>query len=62
MTRRFDRPGGDTKLHTQSLAGSGHYDFNEPGAYSYEQALLAIGDSDSLWRRLSSSSGGWPST
>jgi serine/threonine-protein kinase HipA len=42
MTRRFDRPSGDTKLHMQSLAALAHYDFNQAGAYSYEQALLAV--------------------
>ncbi|HEX4304404.1 MAG TPA: type II toxin-antitoxin system HipA family toxin [Solirubrobacterales bacterium] len=42
MTRRFDRPTGDTKLHMQSLGGLRHFDFNLEGAYSYEQALLAI--------------------
>lgn len=42
MTRRFDRlPSGD-KLHMQSLCAMGHYDFNQAGAYSYEQALLII--------------------
>lgn len=42
MTRRFDRlPGGD-KLHLQSLAALGHFDYNEPHAYSYEQALLVV--------------------
>lgn len=42
MTRRFDRPGGNMKLHMQSLGGLAHYDFNEAGANSYEQALQAI--------------------
>ena len=42
MTRRFDRPTGNAKLHMQSLAALRHYDFNEPRAYSYEQALLTI--------------------
>lgn len=42
MTRRFDRPDGDTKLHAQSLGALAHYDFNQSGAYSYEQALLAM--------------------
>jgi serine/threonine-protein kinase HipA len=39
MTRRFDRLDGGKKLHYQSLCGLAHYDFNMPGAYSYEQAL-----------------------
>ncbi|MEX2448371.1 MAG: type II toxin-antitoxin system HipA family toxin [Solirubrobacterales bacterium] len=42
MTRRFDRPAGNTKLHAQSLGALAHYDFNQPGAHSYEQALLAM--------------------
>jgi serine/threonine-protein kinase HipA len=42
MTRRFDRPTGQAKLHMQSLGGMRHFDFNLDGAYSYEQALLTI--------------------
>lgn len=42
MTRRFDRQAGGKKLHYQSLCGLAHYDFNMPGAYSYEQALDVI--------------------
>ena len=42
MTRRFDRLGDGGKLHMQSLAALGHYDFNSAGAYSYEQAFDAI--------------------
>jgi len=42
MTRRFDRPGARAKLHMQSLAGLAHYDFNEAGAHSYEQAMATI--------------------
>ena len=39
MTRRFDRdPGTGAKYHMQSLGGIAHFDFNQPGAYSYEQA------------------------
>lgn len=39
MTRRFDRtPDGD-KLHQQTLCALGHYDFNQAGGYSYEQAF-----------------------
>jgi serine/threonine-protein kinase HipA len=40
MTRRFDRPDDGSKLHMQSLAALGHYDFRLDGAYGYEQALL----------------------
>lgn len=42
MTRRFDRPGDGTKLHMQTLAALEHISYNEPGAYSYEQALLLM--------------------
>lgn len=42
MTRRFDRLPGGEKLHMQSLCGLAHFDFNQAGAYAYEQALLTI--------------------
>lgn len=42
MVRRFDRPTRNTKLHMQSLAALAHYDLNQDGAHSYEQALIAI--------------------
>jgi len=42
MTRRFDRSAGGAKLHMQSLAALAHYDFNQAGAYAYEQAFFAI--------------------
>jgi len=42
MTRRFDRLAGGEKLHMQSLCALAHYDFNQAGAYSYEQALLVV--------------------
>ena len=42
MTRRFDRPGGGAKLHMQSLGGLRHFDFNQAGAYSYEQAMITL--------------------
>ncbi|MFP3489917.1 HipA domain-containing protein, partial [Staphylococcus sp. SIMBA_130] len=41
MTKRFDRVGG-RKLHMLSLCGMAHYDFNMPGAHSYEQAFAAM--------------------
>lgn len=43
MTRRFDREaktGG--KLHMQSLGAIAHFDFNQPGVYSYEQAAQVM--------------------
>jgi serine/threonine-protein kinase HipA len=42
MTRRFDRLADGTKLHMQSLGAIAHLDFNQPGANSYEQALVTI--------------------
>ena len=39
LTRRFDRPDGGGKLHMQSLCALAHYDFNQAGAHSYEQAF-----------------------
>jgi serine/threonine-protein kinase HipA len=42
MTRRFDRTDGGGKLHMQSLAALAHFDFNDPLAYSYEQALFVM--------------------
>ena len=42
MTRRFDRLPGGGKLHMQSLGALAHFDYNMPGAYSYEQALLTL--------------------
>jgi serine/threonine-protein kinase HipA len=42
MTRRFDRLPGGGKLHMQSLGAMAHFDFNQAGAHSYEQALLTI--------------------
>jgi serine/threonine-protein kinase HipA len=42
MSRRFDRLGGGEKVHMQSLCALAHFDFNQAGAYAYEQALLII--------------------
>jgi len=39
MTRRFDRTEGGRKVHLQSLAALGHFDFNAAGHYSQEQAI-----------------------
>jgi serine/threonine-protein kinase HipA len=41
LTRRFDRRQGG-KIHMQSLCGLAHYDFNQAGAYSYEQAFAVM--------------------
>jgi serine/threonine-protein kinase HipA len=42
ITRRFDRTDDGAKIHMQSLAALAHFDFNQPGAHSYEQAFLAM--------------------
>lgn len=42
MTRRFDRLEHGEKLHMQSLGALAHFDFNQAGAYSYEQALMIL--------------------
>lgn len=42
MTRRFDRLEDGSKLHMQSLAALAHLDYNQAGAHSYEEALLAM--------------------
>ncbi|MCB1800540.1 MAG: type II toxin-antitoxin system HipA family toxin [Gammaproteobacteria bacterium] len=42
MTRRFDRSETGDKLHMQSLGALRHFDFNQAGAYSYEQAVETI--------------------
>ena len=42
MTRRFDRGPDGSKRHMQSLGALAHFDFNQPGAHSYEQAFLLI--------------------
>ena len=39
MTRRFDRLPDGGKLHMQTLGAMAHLDFNDPTAYSYEQAF-----------------------
>ncbi len=59
MTRRFDRVGNGGKLHLQSLTAIAHFDFNDPGAYSYEQAFqvmrelrLPYKDAEEQFRRM----------
>jgi serine/threonine-protein kinase HipA len=59
MTRRFDRPDHNSKLHMVTLCGLCHYDYNNPLAYSYEQAFQAMRslrlpypDADQLYRRM----------
>jgi serine/threonine-protein kinase HipA len=39
MSRRFDRLASGGKLHMQTLGALAHFDFDQAGVYSYEQAL-----------------------
>ncbi len=59
MTKRFDRMEGGGKLHMQTLCALAHFDFRQPGAYSYEQALqvvrqlgLPMASLEELFRRM----------
>lgn len=57
MTRRFDRGPTGEKLHVQSLCAMGHYDFNQRGTNSYEDAFqvlqkLQIDAKAQLFRRV----------
>jgi serine/threonine-protein kinase HipA len=59
MTRRFDRPDHKSKLHMSTLCGLCHFDYNNPLAYSYEQAFqtlrslrLPYPDYEQLYRRM----------
>jgi len=58
MTKRFDRTGTE-KLHMQTLCALAHFDYNNPTAYSYEQAfqvmrqlLLPYTDAVELFKRM----------
>ena len=59
MTRRFDRTSTMGKRHLQSLCAVAHLDYNNPGAYAYEQAFqtmremrLPYEDAEQLFRRM----------
>jgi serine/threonine-protein kinase HipA len=58
MTKRFDRV-NNQKMHMQTLCGLAHFDYNMPGSYSYEQALMVMrqmhlpySDMEELFRRM----------
>ncbi|MCO7223113.1 type II toxin-antitoxin system HipA family toxin [Pleionea sp. CnH1-48] len=58
MTRRFDRVEAQQKLHVQTLCALEHFDYNFPGAHSYEQAFatarklsLTVHEMEQLFRR-----------
>ncbi len=59
MTRRFDRPTENTKLHVQTFCAMQHYDFNDVGLHSYEQLFetmrflnLPYPQHEQLYRRM----------
>lgn len=60
MTRRFDRrQGSGDKLHMQTLGALAGFDFNAPGAHSYEQAVeisrrIGLGqrEAEEVFRRM----------
>ncbi len=59
MTKRFDRTGGNGKVHMQTLCGLAHYDYRMARAYSYEQAFqvmrrlrLPYGQAEQMFRRM----------
>ncbi|NRF37526.1 type II toxin-antitoxin system HipA family toxin [Pedobacter foliorum] len=59
MTKRFDRIGGNQKLHAQTLCAIAHYDFNQILSYSYEQLFqtmrllkLTYVEAEQMFRRM----------
>lgn len=42
MTKRFDREGGATKHHVQTLCAMKHFDYNANTSYSYEQLFQTM--------------------
>jgi serine/threonine-protein kinase HipA len=59
MTRRFDRPSGKERLHTQSFYAMEHFDFNDVRSFSYEQLFqtmrklrLPYPQAEELFRRM----------
>ena len=42
MTRRFDRPAGGAKVHTQTLCAMAQLDFRQIGAHDYAQLFLQL--------------------
>lgn len=59
MTKRFDREGGDTKYHIQTLCAIKHFDYNLVNSFSYEQLFqamrelkLSYKDSEQMFRRM----------
>lgn len=59
MTKRYDRIGSSTRLHTQSMCAINHMDFNKNLSYSYEQLFqimrrlnLTYPETEQMFRRM----------
>lgn len=59
MTKRFDREGGSTKHHIQTLCAMKHFDYNQVTSFSYEQLFQAMrelkltyADAEQMFRRM----------
>ena len=44
ITKRYDRFNGNEKCHIQTLTAMSHVNYNQPGAYSYEQLFKVARD------------------
>jgi len=44
ITKRFDRTNDNKKIHLQTLCAIAHYDYQMPGAYSYENTFAEMRD------------------
>lgn len=59
MTKRFDREGGSTKHHVQTLCATKHFDYNAVTSFSYEQLFqtmrelrLTYPEAEQMFRRM----------
>ncbi|MBN2858091.1 MAG: type II toxin-antitoxin system HipA family toxin [Candidatus Delongbacteria bacterium] len=59
MTRRFDRPENNEKVHVQTFCALRHFDYNDVGLYSYEQLFetmrmlrLPYNQAEQMFRRM----------
>ena len=59
MTKRFDREGGSTKHHVQTLCAIKHFDYNAVTSFSYEQLFqtmrelgLSYPEAEQMFRRM----------
>jgi serine/threonine-protein kinase HipA len=59
MTKRFDRVGGNQKVHAQTLCALQHYDFANITSFSYEQVFqtmrqlrLSYAEAEQMFRRM----------